>query len=243
MADTLGRCVLLTPPGTGGGSDPTAELRPLSSLLGTLMVSDGNHLANENPLRTLFSDRGFVGTKSLYAPSVWGNAYVSAPPPEAINWSNPIDATGAYTGVANLRMGSHAIAPWGSTRRLPWVRLRCRVKAPVAFVAGLVFCLARGRNATPTNASGSGSGLGYDSAVVTSTSYVDVTLTLRLRPEDLSHESVNVATGYTASGVPAYAENTQRDMLTLWFGAYCSSTSAAKVASIAGITCYLLEPS
>lgn len=239
MTDTLNRFVTRVAAGAGTGSDLTATLRALSSGYGHLLISDLNHAAQENPLRTLFSHHGFVGTKSLYQPSTYGTGYTSAPTPEAINWSDPIDPTGGYTGFASLRMGSHAIHRWGTTGQWPKVRVRCRVKAPSTYTVGLILCVCRGRGSAPSDAIGPSS---WDSTTVTSTSYADTTLTVALTDEHVQHRHAELATGAPASGASPIVEPTDTDECTLWFGAYCNSNSAAALASIAGITCYLTEP-
>lgn len=237
MSDTLGRFIARVPAGTASGSDLTHDLRALSSVYGHLVVSDLNHSASENPLRTLFTHRGFVGAKALYGAPYFDSG--SPPTPEAIVWSNPIDATGEMTGRASLRMGSHAIHRVGSTLQLPKVQLRCRVKAPSTYTVGLVLAVCRGRNTAPSNAIGPSA---WSSTTVTSTSYVDTTLTVVLTDAHLGREHVEIAPGSTASGPAPMAESSDRDVVTLWFGAYCNSPSAAAVGSIAGITCFLTEP-
>lgn len=239
MTDTLGRFVTRVAAGAGTGSDLTYTLRALSSVYGHLLVSDLNHAAVENPLRTLFTHHGFVGTKSLYQPSTYGTNYTSAPTPEAIDWRDPIDPTGVYTGFASLRMGSHAIARYGTTGQWPRVQLKCRVKAPSTYTVGLILCVCRGRGSAPSDAIGADS---YASTTVTATSYTDTTLTVPLTDAHLAHQHTELATGAPASGASPIVEPSDTDEVTLWFGAYCTSTSAASLASIAGITCYLTDP-
>lgn len=234
MTDTLNRCLALVAPGTGGGSDLTTDLRALASATGFFMVSDTNHLAHENPLRTLFTDRGAVGTKSLYAPAYGG--LTVAPDPESINWRPPIDPTGGRTGYFSLRMGSHAIHR--AANGIQWPRIQCKLKmlAPSGYSVGVVLCAVRGRNGIPDNR------CLYVGDYTTSTSYIDTTLTLALRDEDVTPESVEFAPGYTSSGASPVAENATRNTITLWLGAYCNSNSAAHVASVSGISVYLVDP-
>lgn len=239
MTDTLARFVARVPAGTGTGSDLTDELRALSSVYGHLVISDLNHAGIENPLRPLFTHRGFVGTKSLYAPSLYGTGYTSAPTPDAIDWRDPIDPTGAYTGRASLRLGSHAIHRSGATGQWPKIRLTCRVKAPATYTVGLILAVCRGRNAWPTDAIGPSL---WASTTTTSTSYVSTDLTVTLTDASTAHEHVEIVPGYTASGVAPLVEPSDREMVTCWFGAYCTSNSAAQLASIAGVTCYLIDP-
>lgn len=239
MADTLGRFVARVAAGSASGSDMTLAARPLSSVYGHLLISDLNHASNENPLRTLFTHHGFVGTKSLYQPSVYGTSYTSAPTPEAISWRNPIDPTGAYTGYASLRMGSHAIHRWGATGQWPQVRVKCRVKAPSTYTVGLILCVCRGRGSAPSDAIGPSS---WASTTVTSTSYTDTTLTVALTDAMLAHDHRELAFGATATGAAPIVEPSDTDEVTLWFGAYCNSNSAAALASIAGVSCYLIDP-
>lgn len=240
MTDTLNRFVARVAAGSATGSDLTATLRPLSSAYGHLLISDMNHAAQENPLRTLYSHRGFVGTKSLYQPSTYGTGYVSAPTPESIDWSQPIDPTGGRTGYASLRMGSHAIARYGTAGLWPKVVLKCRAKAPSTYTVGLILCVVRGRNSSPSDAIGPSA---YASTTVTATSYTDTTLTVTLVDGSTAHLHSELASGATASGPAPIVEPSDTDECTLWFGAYCNSNSSAALASIAGITCYLVEPS
>lgn len=237
MSDTLGRFIARVPAGTASGSDLTYDLRALSSVYGHLVVSDLNHASNENPLRTLFTHRGFVGAKSLYGAPYFDAG--TAPTPEAINYTNPIDATGEYTGRASLRMGSHAIHRVGATLQWPKVQLQCRVKAPSTYTVGIVLAVCHGRNSAPSNAIGVRA---WANTTVTSTTYVDTTLTVALVDSHLGREHVEIASGSTARGTAPLAESSDREMITVWMGAYCTSGSAAAVGSIAGITCYLLEP-
>ncbi len=234
MTDTLNRCVALVPPGTGGGSDPTTDLRALWSATGTLLVSDTNHLATENPLRTLYTNRGAVGTKSLYAPAF--DAYTAAPAPEQINWEPPIDPTGGRTGKFSLHLGSHALHRSGDGLRWPKVVCKFKVLAPSTYVVGYVLVVARGRNGWPSNT------CDYDRGVTSSTSYTDVTLTVQLRDEDVANETVELAPGYTASGPDATPETATVNIVNVWLGAYCSSNSSAHVGSISGVSCYLVDP-
>lgn len=233
MTDTLGRCVALVPPGTGGGSDLTSDLRALASATGHLMVSDTNHLATENSLRTLFTHHGAIGTKSLYAATLTG--VTTTPSPEDIAWLPAIDSTGARTGYFNLRMGSHAIHRASNGRRWPSLRCKLRMKAPSGYTMGVVFAAVRGGGA-PSNASPN------TGTFTTATSYQDVTLSLDLDDESTLVRTADIAPGYVASGVTPTAEPSAINVLTLWLGAYCTSGSAANVASIAGITVYLVEP-
>ena len=93
----------------------------------------------------------------------------------------------------------------------------------------------RGRNGIPDNR------CLYVGDYTTSTSYIDTTLTLTLRDEDVANESVELAPGYTSSGALPVAENATRNTITLWLGAYCNSNSAAHVASVSGISVYLVD--
>jgi hypothetical protein len=234
MTDTLNRCVALVAPGTGGGSDLTTDLRALASATGHLMVSDTNHLANENPLRTLFTHHGAIGTKSLYAPTLTG--VTTTPSPEDIDWTwQPIDCTGTRTGHFTLRMGSHAIHRASTGRRWPSLRCKLRMKAPSGYTMGVVLCAVRGIGA-PTNASPSAG------TFTTATTFQDVTLSLDLDDESTLVRTADIAPGYASSGVLAAPEPSSINVLTLWLGAYCTSGSAANVASIGGIVVYLVEP-
>lgn len=233
MSDTLGKIIALVAPGAGGGSDQSESLRPLSSALGHLMVSDANHLAHENPLRTVFTHRGTVETKALYAPAF--DNYVGAPDPETINWEPPIDATGARTGRFSLRMGRVVVHKSADGLRWPKITCRFRMLAPATYTVGAVFVLNRSESAFPMNTSSS------LSDYTTSTTYVDITLTIQITDEDVLTDTLTLAPG-SASGPLPVVETVSVKYVLPWLGAYCSSNSSAACGALVGVSAFLIDP-
>lgn len=235
MTDTLGYILKRVAAGDGGDSDLFTDYRALASATGlAYVVSPLNHLGIENGLRSLYTGPGFVGTKALRAASVRGAGVTDPPEVYDIDWRNPIDQAGDYTGRVSLRLGTHWITTPGAGLAWPKAVLKCRVKAPATYTVGLYFAVTPARQ-FPTVASHRANW------VVTNTSYDDVTLTIALQDNDVRRVVTTPVYGAPASGPATVGETVALGLSSFWFGAYCSSDGAADGA-IAGISLYLTRP-
>lgn len=246
MADTLGRIVKRVLAGTGGGSDPFTDYRALGSAAGHLwLLSDLTHLIREASCRRLCSHQGYQGSKGIYAIAPQGAAFNTAPNVGNIDWRSPIDGTGAATGRANLRLGSHWLVRYGAQSQ--WPKIRCTFKALIAApdTLGFVFVASPGRDTEPRGYDGTPPASGGRPLVATTTTSATltrITLDLQLEDQDVQTEVIPISYGNTASGVPAIAETVTLGLVSLWWGAYCTSGAPANAGQASGITVYLVPP-
>lgn len=224
MTTTIGRYLHL--PTAGAGSSHYRTDQPLGAGLAQIAASNGTHLARENGLRQLYDDPGsaLVG-RALSMPGAGV---------ESFDWDRLDSAEPA--GFARF-CGVHQIRPWGETRSLPRVELRCRagVGSAGGQTGGLILVV------TP----------GCVHPAVGRHPYVPLTFTDALTDRALTltlpNESACKVERWTprvgSSAVPPEAAEVG-SVLTIgvWVGAWSTSNQDAHPIEVRGLTIYLREP-